>query len=421
MFSRRRAPWAPALQGSLQISLKRESLDLGLLVRRVLGVRVPPTLLRLLPRGRFSLVKEHIVHAVILLIVGGVVLTNYVTEAADHGSILFRLFGEAAIEEGPLDTKALRQRASASVGGGNVAFAQADLAGGVAEDDIEFEIANTFGGNAIIATNVPETSVTPDQKRSGIFAYTVKEGDTTSTIAARFGVSTKTIEWANGLAEDDVIRTGDILVVLPVTGVRHTVRDGDTVASIAKRYDAKAEDILAQNGLGNGDIREGQKLIVPDGYIAPTPTPERVVADAPDEKPSPEEKQLPPPPSKHATPGGGLLWPTEGHNITQYYRWGHTGVDIANRALPPVYASHSGRVAFSGWLGGYGRMVAIHDSATGITTRYAHLSASYVKAGQEISKGETIGKVGSTGRSTGPHLHYEILRNGVTQNPLSYY
>ena len=395
----------------------RDSLDLGLLVRRLLGLRIPPRLLRLLPRGRFALVKERVVHAVILLIVGGVVLTNYVTEAADQGSILFRLFGEAELEEGPLDTEALKERAAASRGNGNLALVQAALAGGVAEDDIEFELANTLGGNALVASNEPETAATPEQKRTRELAHTVREGDTPSSVAARFGVSTYSILQTNGIADGEIIRPGDILVIPPGTGVYYTVREGDTAAAIAERLNAKTEDILAQNDLGEESVLQiGRKLFIPDGYITP---PRRVVAGEPEAPTAPAEEapERLRPPAKRAA-GPGLLWPTNGRNITQYFRWGHQGVDIANRALPPVYAADSGTVAFSGWLGGYGRMVKV-DHGGGQSTIYAHLSKSYVTAGEKVSKGETIGKVGQTGRATGPHLHFEVRQGGRAVNPLN--
>lgn len=399
--------------------LRRESLDLGLLLRRLCGGRMFPVLLYFLPRGRFALVKEHVVHAVVLLVVSGVVLTNYITEAADHGSMLFRLFGEAEIEEGPLNTKGLKEQraSSAAANGGNVPFVAAALAGGVTEDDIEFELANTLGGTALIATNAPETSVTPEEKRTRVFAHTVTEGDTPSTVASRFGVSTNTILWANGIQDGDIIRTGDILVVPPVTGVLHTVQKGDDVASIAKKYDAKPEDILAHNNLREGDaILAGAKLVVPDGYIAPQ---RRVIAAEPEPEPEPSRAAAAPArPAAKAATGAGLVWPTSGRKISQYFGWRHTGIDIPNKALPPVLAADGGTVAFSGWLGGYGRLIIL-DHGGGTRTYYAHLSKSYVTAGEKVSRGEVVGKVGSSGRSSGPHLHFEIRKNGRPVNPLN--
>jgi len=362
-------------------------------------------------------VKEHIVHAVMLAIVSGVVLTNYVAEAADEGSVLFRLFGEAPVEEGPLDTKILKER-SAQSGSTGLGLVQAALAGGISEEDIEFELANTLGGNALVASNGPETSVTGEEKRTRILAYTVREGDTPSTVATRFGVSTNTILWGNGISDGDIIRTGDILIVLPVSGVLHTVKSGDDVSEIAKKYDAKVADILAQNGISeDSGLRVGQKVIVPDGYIAPV---RRVVAEEPEEEPEPQATPLPTKPDVAPKPATGLgfIWPTQGRNVSQYFRWGHTGIDIPNKALPPVYAAKEGTVAFSGWLGGYGRLVIV-DHGSGTRTYYAHLSKSYVTGGETVGKGTVIGKVGSTGRSTGPHLHFEIRRNGQPVNPLN--
>lgn len=382
-------------------------------------MRLSPRLLRILPRGRFTFVKEHVVHGVMFLIVGGVVLTNYVAEAADEGSILYRLFAEAPLEEGPLDTKVLKEQAAQAGGVASLGLVQAALAGGISEEDIEFELANTLGGNALVASNGPETSVTTEEKRTRVLAYTVREGDTPSTVAARFGVSTNTVLWANGISDGDIIGIGDILVIPPVTGVLHTVKQGDDVTSIAKKYDAKSDDILAYNGLSeDGSLRVGQKVVVPDGYIAPV---RRVIAEDPDAEdvPTPRPTSQPEQSAKGKRAAGpGFLWPTEGRKVTQRFRWGHTGIDIPNKALPPVYAAKEGTVAFSGWLGGYGRLVIV-DHGSGTRTYYAHLSKSYVTAGEKVGKGTVIGKVGSSGRSTGPHLHFEIRKNGQPVNPLN--
>lgn len=394
---------------------RRELIDLGLRFRRLCGSRLAPVLVRVLPRGRFSLVKEHIVHVVILLIVGGVVLTNYVTEAADRESMLFRLFGEAEIVEGPMNTKTLRDQAAAS--GGNLAFVHAALAGGISEEDIEFELANTLGGNALVASNDPETAKTSEEKRAREIAYRVQEGDTPSAVAARFGVSTYTVLQTNGISDGEIIRPGDILVIPPGTGLYYTVRDGDTVAGIAQQLNAKVEDIIAENTLrDSAAIRIGEKLFVPGGYRQPAPR--RVVAEEPAGSAPEEESGTPRPPTAESPAGSGFLWPTVGRHISQYFRWGHTGIDIPNRDLPPVYAAKNGTVAFSGWLGGYGRLVIV-DHGGGLRTYYAHLSKSFVAPGEKVAKGDVVGKVGSTGRSTGPHLHFEIRQNGRALNPLN--
>jgi len=410
---------------AIKARFHRDTLDIGLLLRRFPVIRVSPRILRIIPRGRFSVLKEYVVHMVVLLIVGGVVVTSYATEAADRGSMLFRLFSDAEIEEGPLNTKALREAALSSVTGRNYALAQVPSSGGITENDLEFQLSNSLDGNALISTEEPITSSTPEEQKQqrSTFAYSVREGDTPSTIAARFGVSTNTIMWANGISDGDTIKTGDILVILPVTGILHEVKKGDDLSTIAKKYDVKVDDIAKQNRIADSSsLKIGQKLIVPDGYISAHSSSPIIVAQAPDEKDDTDTDENPPVVEKPSTQKnlGGFIWPTTTKRLSQYFSWHHTGIDIPNRALPPIFAAKSGKVAFSGWLGGYGHLIII-DHGDSTRTYYAHLSQDFVKVGEAVTQGETIGKMGSTGRSTGPHLHFEIRKNGKVTNPLSYF
>ena len=414
-----------AFGDKFKVRFRRDSLDIGLWLRKLPVVRVSPKLLRMLPRGRFSIFKEYVVHLVVLLIVIGVVVTNFATGAADRGSMLYRLFSEAEIEEGPINTKALREAALSSVTGRNYALAQVpSSSGGITENDLEFQLSNTLDGNALLSTEEPITSVTPSEQKQqkSTFAYNVRSGDTPSTIAARFGVSTNTILWANGIHDGDVIKPGDILIILPVTGVLHEVKKNDSIGSIAKKYNVKPEEIVAQNRLADAsNLKINQKLIIPDGYVAPEAR-KQVVVQAPDDSTDNGDTSDQPPaePTVKVVGSGGFIWPTLTKRLSQYFGWHHTGIDIPNRALPPILAAKGGTVSFSGWLGGYGHLIIVdHGNAT--KTYYAHLSQDYVKTGQVVKQGETIGKMGSTGRSTGPHLHFEIRKNGKPTNPLNYF
>jgi len=114
-----------------------------------------------------------------------------------------------------------------------------------------------------------------------------------------------------------------------------------------------------------------------------------------------------------------MNWPTVGHYITQYYSWRHQGLDIANKIGTPLYAADAGVIETAGWGRGYGNQIVINHGG-GKKTRYAHLSKFYTKKGQKVDKGEAIGTMGSTGRSTGPHLHFEIIINNIKYNPLNY-
>ncbi len=245
--------------------------------------------------------------------------------------------------------------------------------------------------------------------RDSILDYTVQEGDTIKSIAVKFDISESTIRWQNDLSGDK-IKVGQVLKILPVTGIAHKVQKGDTVYSIAKKYDSDAQAIIdfPFNSFSNDETFElaiGQIVIVPDGVMpAATVTP-RIRQTTPD--------------AGTVVASGQFVWPTAG-TITQRFAWYHPGLDVANRGLPGVIAADAGRVVSAGWdSSGYGNMVLI-DHGNGFVTRYGHLSVLSVISGQTVGRGAMIGKMGSTGRSTGPHLHFEIYLNGTRVNPLNY-
>jgi murein DD-endopeptidase MepM/ murein hydrolase activator NlpD len=235
-----------------------------------------------------------------------------------------------------------------------------------------------------------------------ISTYEIKKGDTISSVAKLFGVSKNTIMWANDLKSEKLI-PGDALIILPVTGVKHAVKKGDTVASIAKKYKGDADDIAKYNGIApDSSLDAGDIIIVPDGEIAVAAT--KVVAKG---KTIATEKLL----NSYAnsTPSGFLIRPIVGGRKSQGLH-GHNGVDLASSIGTPVKASAKGTVISaksSGYNGGYGEMIII-SHAGNIQTVYGHLSAVNVSVGQVVSQGEVIGAVGNTGKSTGPHLHFEV-------------
>jgi murein DD-endopeptidase MepM/ murein hydrolase activator NlpD len=232
-----------------------------------------------------------------------------------------------------------------------------------------------------------------------ISVYVVREGDTLSEIAAMFDISDKTILWANSLTNANKIRPGDSLVILPITGVRHVVKTGDTLKSIAKKYEGDVDDILAYNQLASAeDISVGDTIVIPDGTIA---------------APTPKKSATPTRTSGVAATGGGSAGyanPLPGSVRTQGIH-GYNGVDLSGvPSGSPVVAASGGEVIVaksSGWNGGYGSYVVLKHS-NGTQTLYAHLSSVAVSIGQSVAKGEKIGGMGNTGRSTGPHLHFEV-------------
>lgn len=227
-----------------------------------------------------------------------------------------------------------------------------------------------------------------------ISVYEVKKGDTIGMVAELHGVSKNTIMWANDL-KSEKLTPGDVLVILPITGVRHTVKSGDTVSSIAKKYKGDTSDIAKYNGIAaDAKLAVGDIVLVPEGEIA---------AVAVKGKPSTSVS------SPNSTPSGFFTRPLVGGRKTQGIH-GNNGVDIAALIGTPVLAAADGQVIVarnSGYNGGYGDMIIIKHNGN-IQTVYAHLSSVGVATGQYVSKGQTIGAVGNTGRSTGPHLHFEV-------------
>lgn len=237
-----------------------------------------------------------------------------------------------------------------------------------------------------------------------ISTYEIKKGDTIASVAKLFGVSKNTIMWANDL-KSEKLTPGDSIIILPITGVRHIVKKGDTVASIAKKYKGDVEDIAKYNGIASDALlSSGDIVIVPDGEIAVSLP---AVSKSSKGKASVYERLLDS--YSYSTPSGFLIRPIAGGRKTQGLH-GHNGVDLANYLGTPVMASADGTVIAarsSGYNGGYGEMIII-SHAGNIQTVYGHLSAVDVSAGQHVSQGEVIGALGNTGKSTGPHLHFEV-------------
>ncbi len=374
-----------------------------------------------------ALSKKSAVHAAFFGLISLVVWQSQASGTIDRNSLLYSLMSGEEIAEGPLDPSAYAQTDAPGVGGTRLAAVDASDLNLITFDDPEVQFAETLGGNAVVAPLqplVPEPGTDesqPSSSRTGTAGkpqiYTVQDGDTIASIAATFDISVNTVLWANGLSSRDIIKVGDHLTILPITGVLHTVQSGDTVLAMADQYDAKATDIIDYNSLDEeAKLSIGQKILVPDGYIEPRSAPEVAPRDAQIARDEADGPTPPPAPVE----GSGLIWPTTSRHISQYFRWGHTGVDIDNRSRPPVFAAEAGTVEFTGWLGGYGNLIILNHGS-GLTTHYAHVEKFYVSKGQQVAKGAAIAKVGSTGRSSGPHLHFEVRRGGRPVNPMGMY
>ena len=254
------------------------------------------------------------------------------------------------------------------------------------------------------------TQISP-KPRDEIIIYAVEEGDTLSSIAAKFDISVDTILWENNLNAKATLSLGQEIRILPVSGVSHKVIKGDTVYTIAKKYDTEAQNIVnfPFNDFADPDtfaLIAGQILIIPGG------SPPAVIPVAP--------RTLPRFIAQSETAGtAGFIWPTSG-NITQHPVWYHMAVDIANRESPAVGAVKAGKVSYAECVrGGYGCHIIV-DHGDGLQTLYAHLSQISTSVGSDISQGQVVGRMGSTGRSTGTHLHFEVRKNGVLLNPLNF-
>lgn len=259
--------------------------------------------------------------------------------------------------------------------------------------------------SAIVAVRNPAGTL-PAPSTDQILVYTVENGDTPSSIAERFGISLNTLLWANNLKGQNLIKVGDNLVILPVSGVQYDIKKGDTIESIAKKFKGDPADIMSFNGLAiNEPLQAGNTIIIPDGEVA-TPL-KTSTASLPSSSAS-RFANLP-------DLRGYFMRPISGGVKTRGIH-GYNGVDLANSCGLPVFASADGQVIVAstgGWHGGYGNYIVI-SHGNGVQTLYAHLSEIIADAGQSVSQGMVIGLIGSTGNSTGCHMHFEVRG---AQNP----
>lgn len=400
--------------------------------------------MRLLPHTRssfFDLMSQRSVlqtilfaSLLLLLVPHSVLYTQDNQVVVGRETALYRLVGPdeefQEIEDVTIDITSLAQRDTRSYREGAIVQDSQEIAASGA-DEAPDPTSISAGGQAIAKPTIisgtdvvpgePAVGTVPDPARGEIIEYVVQPGDVIGNIAARYGISVSTILWANDLSSNSYIRPGDTLTILPVDGVLHTVKSGDAVSRIARTYDASVSDIISYNRLQDDgrDITVGETLLIPNGEKPQV----RYIAAAP-AAPSAARAVAAPPPSITAPAGTAYLWPTSVRTITQYYGWRHTGLDIAGPIGTPLYATKAGTVIKSqcGWNGGYGCYVIL-DHGGGITSLYAHINGEdslLVAVGEDVDQGQTIALMGTTGRSTGPHVHFEIRVNGARTNPFQY-
>jgi len=294
----------------------------------------------------------------------------------------------------------------------------------------EQTMPGTLLANTLIPSEQPEQAA-PTYQRTETETYIVKNGDTLGEIAQRFGVNIGTILWANNRTATQYLRPGDSLRIPPVSGVLVTVKKGDTLQKLAKTYEVDVNEIAKANRLNaDGQLSAGIEIILPGAeplpQAAPSPVIGRRTTFNPNDTLVANQNQArfiqkPSDANPDSSPISKLLWPTSGHVITQYYGWRHTGLDIDGDFSSPLYAAHDGVVVTSGWnSGGYGLQAEIKSDDGSVETRYAHSSKLFVKVGDRVKRGQVIAMMGTTGRSTGTHLHFEVYINGRRVNPLAY-
>lgn len=254
----------------------------------------------------------------------------------------------------------------------------------------------------------------PSERRTKSIIYIVQHGDNLYTIGNQFKVSIDALMYINGLTDSSILSVGQEITIPPISGLIHKVESGDTLDSIALKFDVASQAIADFNYiLDTSKLAVGTELVIPGGKIPEIPLPVIYV-----------------PTSSYGKEGqvkankNFCVWPTTVRIITQYYTWYHNGIDIASPSrsgMPPIFAcSGGGTVVRAGWDPfGLGLHIRI-DHGNGFETVYAHMSRLDVSYGDSVDRGDQLGLMGSTGRSTGQHLHFMVKYNGVPLNPINY-
>jgi len=270
------------------------------------------------------------------------------------------------------------------------------------------EIVPVEQGDTLNA-DIASANATSTDNSTDISAYTVRDGDTIGSVAKMFDVSVNTILWANSLTSTSVLKTGQTLIILPISGITYTLKSGDTIRGIARKYGADVNDILSYNDMTlTTRLVVGQTIIIPDAETAAISQASRPRSTSNSSKTLKEPlldniSRLPSYPGYYERPiAGGIV--SQGLH-------GHNAIDLASPVGTPIVAAAPGTVIIDimngAWNGGYGNYVVI-SHPNGTQTLYAHMQRGIVSVGQTVTRGQPIGYIGMTGHTTGPHVHFEV-------------
>jgi murein DD-endopeptidase MepM/ murein hydrolase activator NlpD len=275
----------------------------------------------------------------------------------------------------------------------------------------------------VLAGYAPLTTV--EDGSDLIRTYKVRKGDTLASVAKEFEVSQATLWWANKLSSKE-LKAGRTLRIPPVSGAVYTVSASDTLETLAAKYKIEPEKVLELNGLTDPTLVVGQVLVLPGAKLAPVPKPKPVTTTTTASSGYSGGGVGPGLEGKYT--GGAFRWPVIGGDnyISQYYHYGHYAIDVAADSGAKVVAAAAGKVIFAGWKSNGGGYQVWISHGGGLSTTYSHMSGVSVGRGQSVDKGTQVGRVGSSGWATGPHLHFEVWKgpvwNGGTRvNPMRYF
>jgi murein DD-endopeptidase MepM/ murein hydrolase activator NlpD len=362
--------------------------------------------------------NRYTVHAMMTLIVIGVVAVNM--SARD---VRAEDFGQQSLLYQMVATDGLYTLETVEAGTPLVTLGQSTSYTGIALDSrrhIDLNYLDEPYVTPVVGETpgeeVPERTIVAE--RTDSTTHTVESGDTLGQIAETYGLNLSTILWANDLTYTSTLNLGQEITIPPKDGVSYTVESGDTLSSIASDYSITTADIMSENGLTSANrLSIGDELFLPNAEPPSPASTTRTTASITTLFTPPEPTSTAP--STSAPSADGWVWPTDWRVITQYYGWRHTGIDVDGHYETNSYAARGGVVVYSGWRNGYGITVEI-DHGDGFMTRYAHHAQNYVSVGDVVYAGQAIAQTGTTGFSTGTHLHFEIIKGGRFLNPLDY-